>query len=201
MKRPNIYNRPNKPLTIPVRKRREPEALTPMDTPEITTVDAATECHVTPDDVARRMVEYLGPQGDYYTLEPQAGTGQIVRALLESGHSENELLMIERHIKLASGLYKYGPTINRCFLEYTDDMRGKVHFPRIIMNPPFRTVRKHISAALELLDPCGHSDGATLVALVPITFKHDDAETMEVLGPDTFANAKVTTKIVRVSYS
>lgn len=198
MNRPSIYNRPNKPLTIAVRKRREPEALKPMNTPEIITIDAVTECHVTPNDVARRMVDYLGPQGDYHTLEPQAGTGQLVRALLESGHSANELLMIERHIKLASGLRTYGPTINRCFLEYADEMRGKVHFPRIITNPPFRAVRKHMNAALSLLEPCGHADGATLVALVPITYQHDDAETMEELGSDTFSTAKVNTKIIRI---
>ena len=198
MNRPSIYNRPNKPLTIPVRKRRDHEALKPLDAPELVTVDAATECHVTPQDVAQRMVDYLGPQGDYCTLEPQAGTGQLVRALLASGHSANELLMIERHIKLASGLHKYGPTINRCFLEYAEEMRGKVHFPRIIMNPPFRAVRQHMKSAISLLDPCGHQDGATLVALVPITYQHDNAETLEESGPDTFATAKVNTKIIRI---
>jgi hypothetical protein len=44
----------------------------------------------------------------------------------------------------------------------------------------------------------GHAEPATLVALVPITFQHDDAETLETLPPDTFATAKVHTKIIRI---
>lgn len=199
MRRPSMYHRPNKPLTIPVRKRRDPEALKPMQAPEIVTVDAATECHVTPSAEARRMVGYLGPVGDYNTLEPQAGTGQLVRALLDSGHSDCELVMVERHIALANGLRKYGPVTNACFLETAASWAGRVAFPRIIMNPPFKKVRQHMKASLSLLHPCGHQDGATLVALVPITYQHDEAETLEILGPDTFTTAKVNTKIIRIT--
>lgn len=196
MNRPAIYSRPNKPLTIPVRRRGEPSPLDLTAPPEVVAVDKATECHVTPDDVARRMVDYLGPQGDYLTLEPSAGTGQLVRALLASGHSDCELTMVERHNTLANQLRRLGPVINRCFLEYADEARGKVQFPRIIMNPPFREVRKHIAAALSLLGKGGH-DVATLVALVPITFEHEDAEHLETLPPDTFSTARVNTKIIR----
>ncbi|ATG37776.1 hypothetical protein PhaeoP23_03699 (plasmid) [Phaeobacter piscinae] len=56
-------------------------------------------------------------KGDYLTLEPSAGTGQLARALIASGHSPQELTMIERHHKLASLLRQIGPTIHRCFLE------------------------------------------------------------------------------------
>lgn len=197
MNRPSIYTRPQKPLTIPVRARREPEALAKIKAPEVITVDKVTECHVTPDDVARRMVEYLGPMGDYLTLEPSAGTGQLARALIASGHSPQELTLIERHTKLAASLYGIAPTINRCFLEYAGEVKGRAAFPRIIMNPPFRDVRKHIAAALSLLGQGGHDEPATLVALVPITFSHDDAEELEVLPNDTFSTAKVHTKIIR----
>ncbi|AUQ95964.1 Phospholipid N-methyltransferase [Phaeobacter inhibens] len=200
MNRPRIYARPNKPLTIPVRKRGKVtplEAFEAFEAPEVITVDKFTECHVTPDDVARRMVEYLGPQGDYLTLEPSAGTGQLARALIASGHSICELTMIERHNTLANGLRRIGPTLNRCFLEYADEVKGKAEFPRIIMNPPFKQVRAHIKAALSLLRPNGH-DTATLVALVPSTFRHDECEHLEDLPEDTFATARVRTKIVRV---
>ena len=198
MTRPEIYTRPNKPLVIPVRKRGEPAPLDEIKAPEIVAVDRATECHVTPEDVARRMVEYLGPQGDFLTLEPSAGTGQLVRALLASGHSDCELVMVERHNTLAAGLRHLGPVINRCFLEYADEARGKVQFPRIIMNPPFSQVRKHVAAALSLLGQGGHTDPATLVALVPVTFDHPDAEHMETLPGDTFSTARVSTKIIRI---
>ncbi|AUQ56953.1 Phospholipid N-methyltransferase (plasmid) [Phaeobacter inhibens] len=198
MTRPAIYSRPNKPLTIPVRKRGEVAPLAQIEAPEIITVDRATECHVTPDDVAGRMVDYLGPQGDYLTLEPSAGTGQLARALLASGHSPRELTMIERHHQLAAMTRKIGPTIHGCFLDYADEVKGRAAFPRIIMNPPFREVRKHIAAALSLLGRGGHAEPATLVALVPVTFEHPEAEHLEALPPDTFSTARVHTKIIRV---
>lgn len=198
MTRPAIYSRPNKPLTIPVRKRGEVAPLSQIEAPEIIAVDRATECHVTPDDVAGRMVDYLGPQGDYLTLEPSAGTGQLARALLASGHSPRELTMIERHHRLAAMVRKIGPTIHGCFLEYAVEVEGRAEFPRIIMNPPFREVRKHIAAALSLLGRAGHAEPATLVALVPVTFDHPEAEHLETLPPDTFSLARVHTKIIRV---
>lgn len=202
MNRPAMYSRPPKPLRIPVKDRREPETREAARLPEPLTVDAATECHVTPDDVARRMVSYLGPVGDYFTLEPSAGTGQLVRALLASGHSACEICAVERHNKLFGALHQIpgiagAGLVSADFLEWAERAPP---FPRIIMNPPFSAVRKHMAAALSLLDRGGH-DAATLVALVPITWNHDDAEEMEELAPDTFRNAKVRTKIVRVTYS
>jgi len=198
VKRPNIYTRPNKPLTIPVRVRRAAPVLEQLKAPEIIAVDRTTECHVTPDPVAARMVAYLGPQGDYLTLEPSAGTGQLARALIAAGHSPRELTLIERHTALAASLRAIGPTINRCFLEYAKEVKGRVQYPRIIMNPPFKQVRKHVAAALSLLGRGGHDEPATLVALVPVTFSHDEAEDLETLPPDTFATAKVHTKIIRL---
>lgn len=196
--RDKLYTRPAKPMFVSVKRREDFEKLAGPRTTEIITVDKATECHITPDDVAARMVRYLGQVGDYLTLEPSAGTGQLVRSLLASGHSRNELTMVERHIGLAGGLHSLGPVINKCFLEWAAEVRGKVEYPRIIMNPPFSTVRKHVAAALSLLGRHGHDEPATLVALVPITFENDDAETLETLPDTTFATAKVRTKIIRI---
>lgn len=195
---PSLYTRPDKPMRIDVRRRRDsaPIAVTPAI--EIVTVDRFTECHVTPPDVAARMVAYLGDMGDYLTLEPSAGTGNISRALIESGHSPRELVQVERHIRLSGSLHKFGAVINRCFLEYADEVAGKVQFPRIIMNPPFSDVRKHIAAARGLMGQNGHASQAVLVALVPITFNADCMETLEILADDTFSTAKVRTKIIRV---
>ncbi len=66
------------------------------------------------------------------------------------------------------------------------------------MNPPFKQIRQHMKAALSLLGKAGH-DKAVLVALVPITYQHEDAETMEELSRDTFSTAQVSTKIIRIS--
>jgi hypothetical protein len=202
---PSVYKRPNKPRTLTVNKREGAPDLVLPDKTEIVTVDRATECHVTPPDVAQRMVSYLGPVGDFLTMEPSAGTGNLIQALYDSGHSRYELVAIERHTKLCSEIIKrfsgkyYNDPINRCFLEYAQEAAGKIQFPRIIMNPPFRQVKQHVKAALTLLGPGGH-DVATLVALVPITFEHPDAETLEQLPDDTFSTAKVRTKIIRIEY-
>lgn len=198
MTRPSIYNRPNKPLYTTVTRRRDPAPLPTLDLAAPVMVDKATECHVTPADIAARMVEYLGPCGDVMTLEPSAGTGQITRALLAAGQSKFEICQIERHHALAAQLHKLAPVLNRCFLEYAEEARGKVMFPRVIMNPPFSQVRRHIKAALSLMGDTGHQETPRLVALVPINFDHQDAETLETLPPDTFALAKVNTKIIRI---
>lgn len=195
---PAAYTRPAKPLYIPVKRRRDFEPIAKAESVEIIAVDKATECHVTPSDVAARMVAYLGRPGDYLTLEPSAGTGQLVRALFASGHSRYELTMVERHIGLASRLATLGTVINRCFLDWSEEARGKVEFPRILMNPPFSDVRKHVSAAASLLGRGGHCEPATLVALVPVTFDHPEAIELEQLPDSTFATAKVRTKIIRI---
>ena len=97
MTRPAIYNRPAKPLFTTVTRRRDPAPLATLDLAAPIAVDKATECHVTPSDVAARMVRALGPCGDIMTLEPSAGTGQLVRALLEAGQSKFEICQVERH--------------------------------------------------------------------------------------------------------
>lgn len=199
MNRPAIYSRPAKPMRIPVQRRERFEGPDALAKFEPVYVDRATECHVTPPDVAARMVEYLEADSDMLTLEPSAGTGNLSAALRASGHSESELCQVERHIKLAAGLHKFGAVINRCFLEYAEEARGKVEFPRVIMNPPFSDVRKHVAAALSLMGRGGHESPPVLVALVPVTYQHQEAETLETLPVDTFATAKVYTKIIRIT--
>ncbi len=196
----SLYTRPDKPRTMLVSCREQPPEMA-VSLPEPVAVDSATECHVTPPAVAARMVDYLGV-GDYLTLEPSGGTGNLVQALFDGGHSVNELTVIERHNSLCTNLFirfkepqRFEP-INRCFLEYAEEAKGKIEFPRIIMNPPFKGVKKHINAALSLLGCAGHRD-AVLVALVPITYQHEEAEELETLPNNTFLTAKVNTKIIR----
>ncbi len=198
----SVYKRPNKPSYMTVTKRQgfaEGPAL--LQVPEVVEVDRFTECHVTPLDVAARMVEYLGPVGDYLTVDPQAGTGNLIQALYDAGHSPRETVAIERHYGLCQTIRRrfkgdlYTDPINRCFLDYADEAEGRIEFPRIITNPPFRHVKKHMAAALRLLGRGGH-ELATLVALVPSTFVHDEAEVIEHLNRGIFPTAAVRTKII-----
>jgi hypothetical protein len=197
MIRPLIYTRPDKPMSLPVRRRERFDSTQALPKAEPVFLDKSTECHVTPGGVAFRMVDYLELEPDMLTLEPSAGTGNLSKALLAAGHSKYELCQVERHIKLSQGLHGFGIVINKCFLEYAAEARGKVEFPRVIMNPPFSDVRKHVAAALSLMGRGGHEE-SILVALVPISFSHPEAETMETLPVDTFPTAKVHTKIIRI---
>jgi hypothetical protein len=87
-------------------------------------------------------------------------------------------------------------TLQTCFLEYSATPTIKPQFPRIVMNPPFRNVKHHMKAAITLLDKCSFTS-AVLVALVPVTYEHGLAETLEILPHDTFASTTVHTKIIR----
>lgn len=192
-----VYTMARKPGFIPVKRRQDFAAIKAAPAPQVIAVDRATQCHVTPPDVAARMVGYLGGKGDYQTLEPSAGTGNLAQALLDSGHSPYELTLIERHHALAATLHRFGCGVfNRCFLDYAAEATGKIEFARIIMNPPFKEVRQHIAAARGLLGRNGHDRPARLVALVPITFDAPGMETLEHLPADTFAHAQVSTKII-----
>lgn len=199
----SVYRRPNKPARMRVKERRSPATAAPSRTlPEVVAVDRATECHVTPQEVAARMAFYLGTPVPGQILEPESGTGALVAALLDAGYPAETITAVERHTGLyqAMGQRFQGQSldlVNDCFLEYAQRAAAEgLRFTRILMNPPFRTARKHIAAAMQLLDD---SPGATLVALVPSTFEHPDAEELERLPADTFASAKVWTKIIQVA--
>ncbi len=195
----SVYSRPNKPMFIPVQRRNSGAIPEVREIQEPLVIDRVSECHVTPADVAGRMVDYLGRPGDLNTLEPSAGTGALVSALLASGHNPNVICAVERHHKLARTVRRLGVAVfEGCFLEYAERVWGRVEFPRIIMNPPFSQVRKHLKAARSLLGRNGHQGPSTLVALVTITFEHEGAETMEILPEDTFSTCRVRTKIVKI---
>lgn len=195
----SVYSRPNKPKHLAVQYRGRVAERLPDPLPEPIEVHSSTECHVTPPDIASRMVDYLGPVGDFLTLEPSAGTGALLAALFESGHSQYETVAIERSQELCKAIrQREGVRVDPIcadFLEWAVERPGGL-FPRIVMNPPFKLIRKHMDAAIRLLGTAGH-DEAVLVALVPCTYDHPDMEHLESLGPDTFTSAKVNTKIVR----
>ena len=200
----SVYQRPNKPRRLTVKNRRDAPEMAFLDVPEVIEIDSFTECHVTPLNVGCRMVDYLELNENDKVLEPQAGTGNLVQALLDSNHPLNNIVAIERHIGLCNGLAKrfnhnlsFDP-INQCFLEYAQEAAGKVEYPRILLNPPFKMVRKHMNAALSLLGS-GKERCAIMIALVPITYHHEEAETLEELPRDTFHTVSVSTKIIQFS--
>jgi len=189
---PSAYTRPNKPTRVHV-KRRTDKTVQPVDVPQVVAVDRATECHVTPAGVAARMVDYLELTDTSQVLEPEAGTGNLIAALLAAGCSANHIAAIEMHHDLASLIRaRFDGQVTVTQMDFLGMHSGEM-FDRVIMNPPFRGVRQHVARAVQALKA-----GGVLVALVPITFNHAHVETLETLDNTTFASAKVSTKIIRI---
>ena len=185
----SLFTRPAKPLTVTVPKRDWLQRGTFAPLPSPVTVDAGSECHVTPPDVAVRMVDQVPNISACDVLEPSGGTGNLARAVLAAGGHPDRLTMVEMHNRLADGLRSIGPVENCCFLEYA--ARTHKRFGAVVMNPPFSRVRAHVAAAVSLLAP-----GGVCVALVPVTFNGEGFKTVETLPNTTFATAKVNTKVV-----
>ena len=120
-------------------------------------VVSAPQLFPTPDDVAARMVELARLEPGECVLEPSAGTGSIVRAVLKA--VDTEVLAYEINQGLASQLGKSFPSYKlqvRCqdFLEVTDFQDC---YPAVLMNPPFANGAdiKHIKHALTFVAPGG----------------------------------------------
>lgn len=194
--RADVYKRPNKPATLARKDRRgrEVDEKAVKAPPPPVMVDRGTECHVTPPEVAARMADCLGPISGPI-LEPSAGTGNLVAALLDAGADPADVVAVERHGRLADHCRdRFGGRVAvyfEDFLEHAADDAGR--FAGVLINPPFSEVRAHMRAALSALRP-----GGVLVALVPVTFDHPDAEEIERLSADTFSAARVHTKIIRI---
>lgn len=189
----SIYTRPNKTFDTNPRRRPLADRTETTPTPKPIIVHAGTDCFVTPVEVAARMIEYANIEDDHIILEPSAGTGNIVNAVLEqypnAPISANELNhTLYDHLK-----YRFNTQANVTTLQ-GDFMRYMVpRFDRIIMNPPYskRQAKKHVDHAITLLKP-----GGVVVALVPCTLEINGAYTIEHLDGDTFAGTKVRTKII-----
>lgn len=205
----NCFERPNKPILC---KRPNFDIKIPLvniNAPKLLTVDRSTECFVTPDHVADLMVSYLEykhatiDSGSLNVLEPQAGTGQLVSALLKSGVSGGSINTVEKHYKLADFLReRFDNTfVNINHGDFLTDYpefeynskRAYSGYDRIISNPPFKKIISHIDQIYNCLNI-----GGLAVCLVPISYKKIAHEVIEVLPNDTFANCTVSTKIIKI---
>lgn len=190
---PSAYKRPKKPDYIHV-KRRADKTVQSVEVPQLVAVDACTECHVTPADVAARMVRYLRLEGTERVLEPNAGTGNLIAALIAAGHPVELLAGVEQHHRLAeTARARFGGQVAVTQMDFLDLYSGDT-FDRVLMNPPFRAVKKHIGRAVQALNA-----GGVCVALVPAPFQWEGAEMLERLEPGIFSAAKVCTKLIRIT--
>jgi 16S rRNA G1207 methylase RsmC len=134
-------------------------------------------------------------------LEPSAGTGNILRAIVDAEPTaEIHAVEINRALcdALPAGLMADGEALCADFLECTTEQLGR--FRRIVMNPPFADGSdiKHIKHALHFLEPGGClvaicADGPRQQAeLRPL------AATWEELPAGTFADTNVRAVLMTV---
>jgi type I restriction-modification system DNA methylase subunit len=171
-------------------------------------VVAANQLFPTPPDVARRMVELLDLDawnGEAWetcrVLEPSAGTGSLLEAVLDPAQIEVDVIAVEVNQALADSLrMKYSPTnvgvICADFLEWP----GAGLFDAVLMNPPYErgAWERHLRRAWQLVRA-----GGRLVAVLPQAPNHSrvcaelcDNSTVELLPDNTFAHTGVRTCIV-----
>lgn len=127
---------------------------------------SSPDFYPTPPAIAARMVELVGIENGDRVLEPSAGSGNIVQALMNNGgrtKSLGGLTGYDISPQLVDRLKNEFPLGNfwcADFLEWPATTGNKVH--RIVMNPPFSKGQDiaHILHALTFLAP-----GGRLVAL------------------------------------
>lgn len=120
----------------------------------------------TPPEVADRLVaKFADIQPHHSVLEPSAGEGAIVGALVAHGAANVTTVEIDpgRH-KL---LRKRFPEATHIFGDFLHWKPKNKRFDRIVMNPPFGPHLAHIEHALYCL-----AFGGTLVAVAPSSIEH-----------------------------
>ena len=193
----SLVVRPNKPDHLVVHQRTNKTNISLVAAPKMLSVDKSTECHVTPDDIAFEMVSYLDDFKNKKICEPESGTGQILQAMFDHGINASQITAIEKQKSLTDFIknrfigHEKLKILNSCFIEY--GFKNKNKFDAFIMNPPFKTAKKHIQTAFESLKNKG-----VIIALVPSTFNFEKAETLRELDKTVFKFAKVNTKIIRI---
>ena len=164
----------------------------------------------TPSAVVKRLLELAQIELGMDALEPSAGTGNIVRALIEAGAhvtaveiDPNNCLVLQQDQALTGGI----DILHGDFLVYNWPDK---FFDRVVMNPPFakNVAPAHVLKALTFLKP-----GGRLVSVMPssVTFRTDKLNKMvraavevggsiEALPENSFAESgtNVNTVIVTV---
>ncbi|MCT4709199.1 class I SAM-dependent methyltransferase [Enterobacteriaceae bacterium H11S18] len=161
-------------------------------------VHASTQLFVSPEPVSARLVSLAGVTNDDVILEPSAGTGAILRAILATA-PDAQCDAVELNAVLWQHLRKAFETVavTGCdFLHYMPEKR----YSKIIMNPPFRNGLdiKHIQHALGLLKPGGVLTAVCLGGPRQEKAFRDSADVWEPLPRGTFAYTDVSTVIVRI---
>jgi SAM-dependent methyltransferase len=153
----------------------------------------------TPEPLSARLVALLAPKPGWRILEPSAGLGRILRALVASGASETVAVEISPDCCAAL----YAADLPGVTLKQGDflTMPNLGEFDGVAMNPPFhmRADIRHVQRALSLLKSGGRLAGICMAG--PAREKHIRplCDSWEPLPVETFA--KEGTKTAAVLFS
>jgi len=191
----SVYKRPNKPLLCKEFdfsiKNPMLESNADLSRPKLIAVDSSTECHTTPDQVADYMAELLDYETGMTVCEPHAGTGQLIAALMRENVDIKLIKAFELNISLCEFVKNRFAELS---IEQGDFLEVNELFDRIICNPPFKKIIKHMDQVYKCLKV-----GGIAICLVPITYNKLEHEIIDILEDDTFLNCKVKTKIIKVT--
>jgi phospholipid N-methyltransferase len=118
-------------------------------------VVSAPQLFPTPRELAGRMAETADLFAGEKVLEPSAGTGNLIEAVISQGIFKSDICAVEINKPLADSLQtNAGRVVCGDFLEQNGSL-GK--FDKIIMNPPFGNGAdiQHILHARKFLNPGG----------------------------------------------
>lgn len=161
-------------------------------------VHASAQLFVSPDPVCARLVSLAGIGDSDIILEPNAGTGAILRAVRAVAPGA----MCDA-VELNAGLCQYlrnefeGVAVTCCdFLQYVPGKR----YSRIVMNPPFGHAQdiKHIRHAFTLLAPGGVLTAVCLNGPRQERALKAQSDIWEPLPRGTFTYTDVSTVIIRL---
>lgn len=164
----------------------------------VTEVHASTQLFVSPDPVCVRLVELADISDSDRILEPNAGTGAILRAVRASAPGA-----VCEAVELNAGLCQHlrrefaGVAVTCCdFLQFVPETR----YSRILMNPPFGHAQdiRHIRHALDLLAPGGVLAAVCLNGPRQEKAFRERADIWEPLPRGTFSYTDVSTVIIRM---
>ncbi|QMD64623.1 rRNA adenine N-6-methyltransferase family protein [Citrobacter sp. RHB35-C17] len=164
----------------------------------VTEIRASSQLFVTPDPVCHQLVDLANITDSDRILEPEAGTGAILRAIREAAPLAR-CDAVELNAALAGHLRAAFPGVTvwcRDFLDWQPETR----YSKILMNPPFSHAQdiRHIQHALTLLD-----SGGTLAAICLDGPRQQKilrplSDVWEPLPRGTFTYTAVSTVLLRI---
>ena len=164
----------------------------------VPTNQTAPQLFPTPPELAARMVELAEIQPGQTILEPSAGTGNLLAAIMNDD-TALAVVAVEINQQLADRLKTEYPLTNVQCQDFLTFDRGNYPVDCIIMNPPFAPQAadiQHIKHALTMLKP-----GGRLVALCANGPRQQAAlqplaDLWEVLPPGSFAAEGTNVNVV-----